>query len=934
MQVTIKSDYNSIVATLQPQPSRASLRKRRIRHDKRGYIDIPFFISLTNGAFVNKADLQVTSDSNYPLICNISVTVYDINRTYSYGSAVITVPSLWRVGERVSFGDSIVPSATDYSPIAAIINQALLQAPIVNGNAELTAVLRVEFDREDFSSWDRGFFVKPAEDAPSLVLDVNDVAFSTQGIFIAVEDTIPSPSLQGIYLFGCDFVLSDAHVFMLSAAFDDRDILISGYGTVYTSKNLFVKSTDVVVKPPDPVKIEYTYYSQRDLYWSFIPDGSPDSEMDLYFPCTDAETASYYINGYTGSDDYTVQEIQNINTPMRSIDAFFDTPANTAINDADNLYIDGSFTNTLVFKMNLVSLSPSTPIMVGPSDTEEGSTIYGHLACESGNCVTNPTFENFTFYADSSITTSMSGTTQSMIYLTFCDPKKLVNSDPYYRAVFKNCSFFLPKTFENNVDAMVSLDLSLIGVFPVIVVFDTCLIGVDGVGSINTFLRLNRGVQVTVLFRNCTFANPFGKGNPTTVGGSTPDSLTYANCAFWNFNYSSINSALFQRCYNGDPQFVSDLIGSAQFGKLQTTSPCYRQWMPGYGMNIGWDQTEPIGIKYFNSNITAYASVTKNLSSSIVTKFDIRDKFFTNLSTAFVKLPYIMDTTIITKFAEAIAYWATEIPNVKTSVARLTTELYGSLPLSIDILPTEILLLKYPVLANNIKTIKETIPDAKVLTEIETTYDTQCPLLLRYGFPDWWEPVMGSTLYYFFDVFDNGTGIDLSTLLVEFNGKSYQYGDPELYIEPLMANKTAFRILFNPGTTVFAPESIQDIKITVADCVRNWGPIWDNRKADEVLHWGGLTDVEKRLALVPCNFSIPWVRDPFYYDEFERFAAPRRNTYWNFLYSDSWEQVEAHDRMTTVVSSDSFEDFVPYNQAYMQRYLDWTPYYVDSFWEV
>lgn len=935
MLVTINADVTATVATLRPQPSRASLRKRRIKKDSKGYVDLTFYLSLTQGSFVNDVNLSVVSDNLYPITSNIKATIYDSTHTVVMGSAIFTVHNIWHIGERVSFGDSSIPDGYGDKPLASIVNALLLTAPVVDGYYELTLVVRLEFDRDNFVSWDRGFFINPEEDGPTLVLDMNDASYDYREIFIAVENVIPTPCLQGIFLFGADYTTSQADIYIYATAFEEKQILISGYGTVVNYRSLLLRSATTVAPPPVFHNDDFTPFTQRELFWTFI-SGDPDSQRNMYFPCTDSTSTGFYINGSQGSDDFTALEIQNINTPMHTLDAFFESTAKDAINDMDYLYVDGTFANTLVFKVNLRSLSPTTPITITPAATEKGATtIHGHLACEGTNCITNATVENLTFFPDDSISTQMSGTTRNMLYFTFCNPTTLANPDPFYRLTFKDCSFLVPKTFTNSIDYILYLNMSQCAGTPIIIVFDTCLIGYDGLGSLVGFLGISRTYNVTILFKNCTFANPFGKTAPKTVvlpqGALTNTTITYANSIFWGWTYNTSGVDAYMRCFNGDPIFVNDIVGHPQFGKLETTSYCYRKWLPGYGQNIGWDQELPLALAKYNVNIIAYAYSDFKWKSHISTMFDIRDKFYLNMEAAFVKLPLIMDTRIITKFDEAKHTWFTEIPNIKTLIGRLTTMVDGSFPFSIDRLVTDIALLRYPLLPTNIDSIKEVISTTKVHTTIETAYDTQCPLILRYGYPEWWEPILGTHFYFFFDVFDNGTGVNLSSLVIEFSSNFYRYGSPEVIIEPLTADKTAYRIFFNPQLLSFTPNSIQEVKITIADCVGNMGPIWDNRRADEVMHWGNLTDIEKRGAMIPCNFTLNWKREFFFQEGYEdRFPAPRRNTAWYPIYEDTMDIY--HPQMLYGIYSDSFEEFPQYNQAYQSRYLDWVPYTVDVFW--
>lgn len=911
MLVNFTADANATYASVKPQSSIVSLRKKRIKKDPRGYVDLPFYLDLTKGSYVKEANIQVVSDGLYINSCNFLITVLDAQRVNSFGSFVLNYSQIWHTGETVTFGDGNV--LLSQKPLANILNTILLM-PSYQGS--VTLYIRLEFDRNNFFTWNRGFYIRPLEFAPVLKLEVTDYIIGEQNILIDVENTIPPPCIQGIFLLGSQGVFSSQLIYVRSLSYEEQGIFMVSYDTFSNQQKLWLKSqaASVIVYPPTPPDNTHLY-SERGLAWSFI-SGELISQRTIYFPLTDAIESDFYINSYNGSDDFTTAEIRIPASPLQTIDQFFDGDGKDTIADLDILYVNGAFPNTLVFNQTLKSTSPTTPIKV--TSLGDATLIQGFIGNEgTGSCILNIQYENLIFMPSTSIDKMLGGSTIDMISFKFCNPGDVGSMDPYSTLTFKNCQFLVGGTFSNDIRALIYLDTYSLSGSALIVSFIDCLIGVDGPGDLDSFLNVSSLNNVTISFRNCSFLNPFRKSNSSitiVTGGSSTIGykVIYGNCIFWNFAYNTnvYNANVeFFRCYAGDPLLVSDIVGNPTFGKLTESSPCYRKWLPRYGQNVGWDQTLPTGVKYYRCNLISMGEGSSLFYSNISSKFDVRDKYITEIAAAFIRQPLIMDTIIHVIYAEEIMKFSTEIPLVKTLIARLTTGVEISFPYSTDGLSTDILLLKYPKLPSNVLTIKETITP-KITTWIESAKDTECPIVMRYGLPEWYEPVYGNRPYYYFDVYDKGSGVDTSTLQIVFQNVTYKYGNAAIRIYPLSTDKKAYRILFYPTATL-PPDTYYDISISISDCSKNKGPIWDNRRAPEVLRWGGLTPDEERAAMIPCSFSISWLHSAKYIETFERFSPPVYDYVWESWYYSAFESpviIYNHHLYT-----DNFDtDFAPY----------------------
>jgi hypothetical protein len=936
MFVSFASDVNATYATIKPQPSRASLRKKRIKKDIKGYVDLLFTVELARGAYVKEANLKIISDSFYSASCNIELTILDSQKQSIYGQFVINNSTVWHIGETVTFGDKNFIEAegdSDLVPFASAINSMLLM-PSYEGL--ISFYVRVTFDRENFYTWDRGFFIRPEDYAPVLELETTDYIITSQPLYMCVEDTIPPPYIQGLYLFSSYSIIGSRGLYFYSIALDTRDIHILSYDSFRNDRGIYIKSSAVgtTYTPPAPL-INYGYSTQREIFWTFI-SGDLTSSRTLYFPLTDAIESKFFINDYIGSDDFTLQEILIPTKAFQTLDNFFDGEGKDTIDDLDTLYLDGTFKNTLIFNQTLKASSPSSPILV-TSFEEANTIIYGHLANEGTSCVANVIYDNLTFMPSSAISTTTGSSTVDMLSLKMCDTAAL-SSDPYVILGFNNCKFFIDKLFENNISSLLKVAVTPMKEAPLILTFDTCLFGIDGPGDLEYLIDIDRFNYTTIYFRNCSFLNPYNKTNGAVKflrnrGSNYVDAkITVANCIFWNiqYQYSGIPQVEFLRCYNGNPQLESTVIGNPLFGKLKVTSPCYRKWLPRYGQNIGWDQTIPEAYRYYNCNITALGNKQHIVYTNISSRFDVRDKYITNIAASFVKLPYIMDTRIIATYAEVILKLTTDIPVVKTSILRLPTIFTGSFPISTDVWVTEILLLKYPIFNTHMVSIKETYTP-KLKHRIEADRDYECPIVMRYGIPEWYDPILGTKLYYYFDIYDRGSGVNISSLSIEFQGTTYSYGEPQIKIQPLTVDKTAYRILFYPNIEL-SSDSEYDIFITVEDCSKNKGPIWDNRRADEVLNWGGLTAGQERLAMIPCLFSINWSRTKKYTETFERFNPPVHIREWVLLYRDTLAEIDTS--ITDFLFEDTIEDdFDPYYTILWEKFLsDFEPGYT-AYWD-
>lgn len=923
MQLTFPSIISLTVATVSPQPSRASLRKKRIKKDKRGYVDLVFNFEVTQGMYVKAFDLQFVSDGYYNSACNFQISVLDITRNITFGSVILGYNKSWRIGENVTLGDS---NLGEHKKFADIFN-SIISTEGFSGSMPL--VIRVTFDRENFYTWDRGFFIRPQENAPQMLLEVSDYIVDSRKVFICTENTIPPPALLGLHLFGADNIIGNLLLYMSSAAFDSRYIHLSGYNTFITTTKLYVRSYKQAVTPPPPSGTDNTLngVSERYLYWTFIA-GELNSQRTIYYPYTDAVSDSYYINGTYGSDDYAITEVKNTITPLRSIDAFFDNGGASVVDDYDTLYIDGEFLNTLIFNFSLKALDPTTPIVIKPSSIDNPTVINGLIACEGTACITNLTIQNMVFTPSASVTTDLGVSSQSLLTFRFCDPKAIDTKDLYYKLEFTNCKFLLNRITTSSIANVINIIANQIGSFPIVINFDTCLVGIDGPGSLGAFLNIDKMSNVNINFRNCSFLNPFNKPGILQVCEVVPSpinaQINYNNCIFWNMNFDSKILPSMFRCYNGDPVLQSDVIGHPLFGKLESTSPCYRKYLPRYGTNVGWDQSTPIGYKTYRAHIQTLGGNIKTLTSNISAKFDIRDTYMLNIMGSFIKSPYIMDTAIRAIHPEMTLKLSTEIPNVKTLIARIITEMECSYPFSTDVLYTELPLLKYPTFKTEFVFNKEVLSPT-LRTHLLTGWDTTCPYVLRYGFPEYYDPIIGTKVYFYFEVFDNGTGVNIGSLRIQMGDTMYRTGDRAITIEPLTIDKTAYRISFEPDG-VYSPEEIIDIEISISDCVGNKGPIWDPRKAEEILRWGGLTLTQKRIASVPCDFALSWKRDEFYSDKFERWQPYKYDINWKYLYGTSFDFQSLNILLSHNIYTEEYEYYEPYH--YNVQYI---PFYMEDF---
>ncbi len=945
------ADADGSFASLQPQPSRASLRKKRIRKDKKGYVDLLFTVDIEASAYANNVNLKLVSDGYYPITCNFEISVWDPQLITNYGIFIVTNNTPWRIGEVVRVGDDQAgvtldteeeegvedPEGSQYRPFASIFNDIFVTSNYAPG---AQFIVRITFDREDFYTWDRGFFLRPSDNAPKLIFDVGAFVSATRGMFFHVENVIPPPTYKDLYILGSEAYTGQRDMYIVSQAFDTRNLFIAVYEEFVVLRNVYIKSTRAPIIPPDSGSVSGPDPTERILYWEYL-SGQLESDRELFFPITDAIEDFWYINGNFGSDDFTLQESKNQYTPLRTIEWFFDTGGGVIANDLDVVSIDGTFIEQLIFSLEFFTESAATPVRIIKSTTSDSDTIIeGHIASET-SCVTNIQFENITFRPSYAVNTVLSGTTQHMIYLRFCDPDEHPTLDPYYSVTFKQCKFFVPTTFSNGINSLIYFDFENTNRLPTFVTFDQCLVGVDGPGSLEYFAYFNKMYNINLLFRNCSFFNPFEKRIKTAgQQGSLPKLISfngidrntkiqYANCAFWNFNLTGFtsqqDSALasdqpeFFRCFDGDPLLISNIIGNANFGKYTTVSPCYRQWLPRYGQNVGWDQDLPYVFMSYSSNIYTLKVVSTSYPTNVAAILDIKDKYIVELSASFGAKPYIADTNIITRYTEKTLKLVTEIPNIKTLIARVNTTIDGSHPVSTDIIKTELLLLRYPRWTTEIPNIKE-IYSNTLASDIRTGWDTEPPYVVRYGIPEWYEPIYGDTVYYYFEVIDLGTGVDISSLIITLEGVEYRYGSPEIGIEPLKANKQAYRISFLPPNDVL-PDQILELEIKISDCVQNKGPIWDARTYGTVLNYEELTPDQKINAMIPCFFTLYW-GDKIYEASFEGVFPPYIHIRdWLLYFEDDYEPGDIRGKFVDRIYAEQLEWWEPYRYVIEWAYL-------------
>jgi hypothetical protein len=936
MLIEFVCDADSTYATLQPQPSRVSLRKKRIRKAASGYVDLLFYLGLEYGTYVKTADLRLTSDGLYPIGCNFKINVLDLNKQNSYGYAVFSVKELWHVGEKVTIGDSSFNDSTRV-PLADVFNRIISDPAYVKN---VTAVyLRISFDRENYYTWDRGFFIRPEQEAPRLLLDIGGFTFCEQGFFAKIEDPLPAPCIQSFYIYSAIGVVGNQQLYVSSAIYYERDLYLASYKTVYYQlQKVYTKSSNQWgPQPPSPPISEHAYWTERDTFWISF-SGDLTTQKTIYFPHTISEQEDYYINGVYGSDDFTVDESRSLNTPLRTLEGFFDYDGGAIVDDYDIVHLTGVAQNQLIFNFNITDSTATTPVTL---KSEDGYTIInGHIATDGSSRISSVVFEKLVFTPSKAIDSDIAaGTTQYMMYLRFINPSQLDYNDPNYYLLFKDCKFLIPGDFPNSMESLLYINAGDATGIAKIIVFDKCLFGIDGHGRLwDAFVSLSSYAHTMLVFRNCSFFNAFNKKGYSGYNGAvmsprvlnfpkgnpgTDTRAVFANCAFWNVEYSADNTMLidYLRCYNGDPSLISNLTSNSDYGKYKTTSVCYRKWMPGYGNNIGWDQDIPAGFAYHRTNIYSLGGGVKHISSNIAATFTIKDRFMTNIEVAYGRYPYIADTHIMTQYSERLHKIASFIgPLDKTLIARQNTSVESSFPISTDVLYTNLPLIYLPKLKTDLPLYKENL--STLSTHIQTGWDTQCPLVLRYGIPEWYEPVFGPKFYYYFDIYDSGTGVDISSLEILWNGTRYKYGSLGVRIQPITADKTAYRIEFTPQTPLVDSETIHDIDITIYDCARNKGPIWDARRASEVLHWDVvLTPTQRRNAMIPCFFTLYWKRDRFFVETFERFRPPTYNVVWRPRFTESYEAAELGVIFTEFVYSDSYEIFDPYRVISMETLI-------------
>jgi len=900
MLLTLEPDISKTYATLKPQASRASLRKKRIRKAPSGYVDLLYKLDIDSTNYVNFADLQVVSDNAYYHGCIVKIQVLSYDKLVVYGTARYTLQNDWYSGQPVNIGDVLLGYSITNRPFADILN-GIIASPDYDKSATWVYI-RISFDRESYYFWDRGFYILPHDLAPRLLLEISGAVFNEQSIFIKIESPLVPPSIQDIYLQSCDSIVDSFHIYVKSLAYTEQSLYVSSYKTYYVNQPIYIKSSAEWIAPTayDGNTFDKHSWTEKNLIWVSY-SGVLTSNMTLYFPHTDATTEDYYIDSVRGSDDYMLSESANISTPLASLGAFFDYGGGALINDFDIVHIKGELLNQLIFNFNVPNSSATTPVTFQSEDLDY-TLFEGHLASDGSNRITSVVFNKIRFSPSTVVNSSVGGgTTGNVIYLNFQDPTTLDYTDPNYYVCFKECQFIIPGTFPNNVNAFIYFNCEDSKLFPKTIVFDSCLIGIDGQGLLSYFIFLTKWEKTRIIFRNCSFINPYMKnkevprfsGYPRVTvdianypGGffDPSTSILYANCIFYDFTHEPLNSNIFVnylRCFEGDPSLVNYNNFNPDFGKIATTSPCYRQPLPMYGNNIGWDQALPSGTTQHRTNIVTLGATYHTFTSNILTRIVVVDKVDINISAAFGKAVIFMDTKIATTFPEFILKLSTYIGDLhKTGVAAISVSLGVSYKESIDSLPTDILLLEIPKLKTEFHLDKEVIPHY-LRTSIYTAVDTECPIVLKYGIPEWYEPSFGNTPYYYFDIYDR-CSVDISSLVIYFDNERYKYGDRAIDIVPLKANKTAYRIYFHPKGQV-TNESIHDIEISIYDCLRNKGPVWDNRHPGDIIIYENLTPDQKKAAMIPCFFTLYWHNSNSFIDRFNNFVP--------YVYDREWVSI-------------------------------------------